>query len=223
MENGFEGAPPPGFEMDHVFHMSNIALPAWFQYLWFIEKGQASGNMYPVGKSLCAWYAGWLASATAILKDKREPMKLLSKAAEDAGCFAELFEIHEPTVSMHPWFSTASENFVYAMNQTLVQNRGDEILIAPAVSETWKNYAFKLACYGNLVVEVGVKDGQLVKLTLLPGKADAALRRTIVLPTALVASSKLNSAVVASMSEKDGKRFVAVRIRGCTDLIEVKC
>ena len=360
MENGYEGAPPPGFWADHVFHMSNIALSAWMQYLytndakylkktgypvvrecarfflafmvyempdgsmfigkctdlerlgparrnpfmtscgaiytmeaaakaasllkvdeteaaawkhaatklreslpnngvryvpyagckeesvaslgglfpyplfdatnslqknaayWFIEKGQRSGNMYPVGKSLCAWYAGWLASALAILEDKQEPVKLLSKAAEGAGCFAEMFEINEPKVSRTPWFSTASGNVVYALNQMLVQSRDDQILIAPAVAETWKDYSFKLACYGNLTAEVVVKDGRLARLSLVSANAANELQRTLVLPASLVSRSTLNKSVVESVSEQNGKQKLMVRFKGHAEVVKVK-
>ena len=56
----------------------------------FVANGKASGNMYPVGKSVCAWYAGWMAAALAALGDQTEPFKLLDKAAEGAGCFGEI-------------------------------------------------------------------------------------------------------------------------------------
>ncbi|MCX6900216.1 MAG: hypothetical protein NT105_16150 [Verrucomicrobia bacterium] len=88
----------------------------------FVANGRASGNMYPVGQSVCAWYAGWMAAALAALGDKTEPIKLLDEAAAGAGCFGEMFEINEAKVSMHPWFSTASGNVVYALNQMLVQS-----------------------------------------------------------------------------------------------------
>jgi len=186
---------------------------------WFIEHGQRSGNMYPVGKSMCAWYAGWLASALAVLEDTREPVKLLSSAAQGAGCFSELFEINEPAVSIKPWFSTASGNVVYAMNQMLVQCRDDRILIAPAVPEEWKDYSFKLACHGNQVAEVAVKGGRLAKLILIPGDADVESERTLVLHDGLLNGVTLNKAVVSNVTTQDSRCRVAVRFKGHADVV----
>ncbi len=149
----------------------------------FVNEGKASGNMYPVGKSMCAWYAGWLASALDLLGDRNEPAKLLKEAANGAGCFSDLFEINEPEVRMHPWFSTASGNYVYAMNQMLVQSKDELIRIAPAVPENWTGFSFKLACYGNLVAEVSVSNGKISKLILIPGDHSKRVKRTIVIPS----------------------------------------
>ena len=186
---------------------------------WFVEHGKQSGNMYPMGKSMCAWYAGWLAAALAVLEDTREPAKLLSSAAEGAGCFAELFEINEPAVSIKPWFSTASGNVVYALNQMLVQSRGDRILIAPAVPEEWKDYSFKLACHGNLAVEVAVKGGRLAKLKLSPGNAGIGLERTVVLRESLLDGASLDQTVVSDVTKENGQCRLAVRLKGPADLV----
>jgi hypothetical protein len=149
----------------------------------FVNEGKASGNMYPVGKSMCAWYAGWLASALDLLGDRIEPARLLKDAANEAGCFSDLFEINEPEVRMHPWFSTASGNYIYAMNQMLVQSTDDLIRIAPAVPESWNDFSFKLACYGNLVAEVKVLDGKIEGLILIPGDSSERIKRTLVIPS----------------------------------------
>jgi len=127
----------------------------------YVKNGRAFGNMYQVGQSVCAWYLGWMAAALAELGDTAEPVKLLLEAAEGAGCFGEMFEINEPKVSRTPWFSTASGNVVYALNQMLVQNRGGQIMIAQGVPAAWKDFAFKLACHGDLAVEAEVKGGGL--------------------------------------------------------------
>ncbi|NLY03084.1 MAG: hypothetical protein GXY83_44100 [Rhodopirellula sp.] len=186
---------------------------------WFIEHGKQSGNMYPMGKSMCAWYAGWLAAALAVLEDTREPATLLSSAAEGAGCFGELFEINEPAVSIKPWFSTASGNVVYALNQMLVQSRDDRIHIAPAVPEEWKDYSFKLACHGNLSVEVAVKGGRLARLTLCPGNADLDLKRTVVLRESLLDGVAFGKNIVPSVTEENGQCWLAVRFRGPKELV----
>ena len=185
----------------------------------FVTNGRASGNMYPVGNSVCAWYAGWMAAALAALGDRIEPIKLLDEAAAGAGCFAEMFEINEAKVAMHTWFSTASGNIVYALNQILVQSRGEQIRIAPAVPETWKDFSFKLACHGNLAVEVVVKGGRLAKLMLLPNDANATHRRTLVLPSSLVSKALLNSAVVKTTTSKGSNSLIVVEFKGPTNLI----
>jgi hypothetical protein len=187
--------------------------------LHFVAKGRASGNMYPVGNSVCAWYAGWMAAALASLGETTEPVKLLSEAAEGAGCFAQLFEINEANVAMRPWFATASGNVVYALNQVLAQSRGDQILLARAVPEAWEEFAFKLACHGDLAVDVSVRNGRLAKLTLLPGVANVELQRTLVLPERLVNEATLNRAAVSSMTTQGGCRRIAVRFRGQVDVV----
>lgn len=185
----------------------------------FVTNGRASGNMYPVGNSVCAWYAGWMAAALAALGDRTEPVKLLDEAAAGAGCFGEMFEINEPKVAMHPWFSTASGNVVYALNQMLVQCRGEQIRIAPAVPEAWKEFSFKLACHGNLAVEVAVKDGRFTKLMLLPGDANVTHLRKLVLPSSLVGEGPLNSPSIKATTSKGSNLLVAIEFKGPTNLI----
>ena len=125
----------------------------------FVKNSAGFGNMYPVGKSVSAWYGGWMAAALAALGDKTEAVNQLSQVAEGTGCFAEVFEINEEKVVMKPWFSTAAGNYVYALNQVLLQCRDEQILIAPAVPDAWKEFSFKLPCYGNLVATIVVKEG----------------------------------------------------------------
>ncbi len=188
----------------------------------FVTHGRASGNMYPVGNAVCAWYAGWMAAALAALGDTEEPVKLLSEAAEGAGCFAELFEINEAAVSKNPWFSTGAGNVVYALNQMLLQCRDDEIRIAAAVPESWNDYAFKLACYGNLVAEVAVENGRLARLTLAPGNEETECQRTLLIPSRLVDEATFDKAVVQSVSDKGANKAVAVRFKGPTEVVRRK-
>ncbi|MBU4459319.1 MAG: hypothetical protein KJ579_02025 [Verrucomicrobia bacterium] len=188
----------------------------------FVAHGKVSGNMYPMGQSVCAWYAGWMASALAMLGDTAKPATLLREAAEGAGCFGELFEINEANVSMRPWFATASGNFVYALNQMLVQCRGGEVRIAPAVPNEWTDYAFKLACHGDLLAEVTVSGGRLARLSLLPGDVAAESRRTLVVPKALLEGVRTDAMAVTGVEERDGCCRIAVRIRGRTDVVAAK-
>jgi len=185
----------------------------------YLKNGRAFGNMYQTGTSVCAWYLGWMAAALAELGDKSEPVKMLDEAASGAGCFGEMFEINEEKVSRTPWFSTASGNIVYALNQMLVQNREDRILIAQGAPEAWKEYAFKLACHGDLAVEADVKGGHLVRLTLLPGDAAREQRRTVVVPAGLVDEAVLNKAVVKSVTAQGENKRIELRIKGRTELL----
>ena len=177
----------------------------------FVANGKASGNMYPVGQSVCAWYAGWMAAALAALGDKTEPVKLLDEAAATAGCFGEMFEINEAKVSMHPWFATASGNVVYALNQMLVQSRGDQIWIAPAVPAEWNDFSFTLPCHGNIVATVTVKHGRLAELTLVPGDTNASIKRTLVIPERLVDERHLDKQMVSSTTTQNGNRRLVVQ------------
>ena len=79
----------------------------------FCETETSFGNMYPVGKSICAWYAGWKSIAFTRLGRKEEARMILEECAADTGCFSELFEIHE--TGSHPWFTTAEGVFLEAV------------------------------------------------------------------------------------------------------------
>ena len=186
----------------------------------YLKNGRAFGNMYQMGSSVCAWYLGWMAAALAELGDRVEPAKMLGEAAAGAGCFGEMFEINEEKVRRCPWFSTASGNIVYALNQMLVQNREERILIAQGVPEGWKDYAFKLACHGDLAVEVEVKGGRLARLTLLPGDAERVQQRTLILPVGLADEAMLNTAIVKEVTVQGGNRRFDVRIKGRTEFVQ---
>jgi len=186
----------------------------------FVREGIHSGNMYPVGKSVCAWYNGWMATALAALGDKKETARLLADTVNGTGCFSEIFEINEEAVVMRPWFSTAEGNFVYALNQMLLQCRDGQILVAPAVPDAWNTYAFKLACFGNLVATVAVNDGRLTELTLTSGDAKQTVQRTLIIPEHLLAGTTLNQAVVTQQTTKDGCRHLDLQFTGRATLLK---
>ncbi len=185
----------------------------------FVAEGRASGNMYPVGNAVCAWYAGWMAAALAELGEQTEPAKLLAEAAAGAGCFGEMFEIHEAAVAMHPWFATASGNVVYALNQMLLQSRGDEIRLAAGVPAAWEQYAFKLAAHGDLVVEAAVSGGRLERLALIPGNAETTHERTLVVPARLLDGVALRRDTVTAVAGEGPYRRLTVRCRGRADVL----
>jgi hypothetical protein len=185
----------------------------------YVKNGRSFGNMYQMGSSVCAWYLGWMAAALAELGDREEPAKMLEEAAAGAGCFGEMFEINEEKVRRCPWFSTASGNIVYALNQMLVQSRDERILIAQGVPEAWKDFAFKLACHGNLTAEVEVKGRKIVRLTLEPGDADRERQRTLVVPAGLIDEAALNKAVVKKVTAQGGNTRIEVRVKGRTEVV----
>lgn len=67
LEDGSE-ATPPGFWLEHVFHVSNIALAAWFQYLYTDDRSYLEKTGYPVIKE-CARF--FLANMVNELPDGR--------------------------------------------------------------------------------------------------------------------------------------------------------
>jgi len=189
----------------------------------YVKNGRSFGNMYQMGTSVCAWYLGWMAAALAELGDREEPARMLGEAAAGAGCFGEMFEINEEKVRRCPWFSTASGNIVYALNQMLVQNRADgTIRLAQGVPEAWKEYAFKLACHGDLAVEAEVRGGRLARLALLPGDATREQRRAVVLPAGLAEESALNRDVVESVTAQGANKRLMVHVKGPTELVRAK-
>ena len=163
----------------------------------------------------------WMASALALLGDKAEPARLMEEAVDGAGCFAEMFEINEPKVSMHPWFSTASGNVVYALNQMLVQSKDKQILIAPAVPDTWKDFSFKLACYGNLVTTVSVSKGRITKLVLSPGNSNTDMMRTLIIPEQYLDKQTIKK-LKPSATIKDGLCYIDIPFKGETTLINLQ-
>jgi hypothetical protein len=168
----------------------------------FVREGRASGNMYPVGNSICAWYSGWIASALALLGDKNETEKLLLEAVSTSGCFSEFFEINEPEVKKRPWFSTASGNYIYAINQMFLQNKERQILIAPAVPDSWENFSFELACYGGLTASVTVKDGLVKKLRLKAGVSNTQQQRTLIIPEKFISKEIIKNLKFPAKIEK---------------------
>lgn len=185
----------------------------------FVKHCGQFGNMYPMGKSVSGWYAGWMASALAVAGDRSEPINRLSQAAQDTGGFGEIFEINEKDVVMHPWFSTAAGNYVYALNQVLLQSQGNQIRIAPAVPESWKKFSFRLPCYGNLVASVAVRNGRIGQLVLMPGDGQKVHRLQVVIPSRLVDLANVNKQATVVPAGPNGCLRLDVQVRGRTSLV----
>lgn len=186
----------------------------------YVANGRAFGNMMSKGKGICPWYAGWMAQTLAVLGERESAAQQLAEAAKGAGYFGELYEVNEPTERTCPWLSTSAGMYVYAVNQMLVQSRGEEIRIAPGIPESWKDFAFKLAVHGDLVVEVVVKSGRVSKLQLVAGDRDAECQRSLLVPAGLVDENALDGAVVHAVKTQDGHRSIDVRFKGSAQVIK---
>jgi len=101
-----------------------------------------------------------------------------------------------------------------------VQNREGRILLARGVPEAWRDYAFKLACHGDLAVEAEVKEGRLVRLALLPGDPSREQRRTIVLPASLAEQVAFNTSSVKSVTRQNGITRLDVHVKGSVELVQ---
>ncbi|HEX2948579.1 MAG TPA: hypothetical protein VHV83_03270 [Armatimonadota bacterium] len=55
LENGEEGT-PPGFWMDHVFHMASIALEAWWLYRYTLDAELLASKGYPIIKACAEFF-----------------------------------------------------------------------------------------------------------------------------------------------------------------------
>lgn len=90
------------------------------------------GNMYPGGKSICTWYAVWMAVAYLRLGDPAKALETLEETAQLTGALSEIYEIHE--FESRPWFTTGEGLFVGAVN---------ELLLSGLLPE-WKDATFLL-------------------------------------------------------------------------------
>jgi len=174
---------------------------AVYDYYKNIDKG---GNMYTVGKGVNAWYAGWMSSALVIFNDKENPAMLLASAAKDTGAFHDTFEINEPhnKVQYHPWFSTGSGNYVYAVSQMLLRPKENgEIMICSSVPDSWNDIDFSLPSFGGLWVNADIKNGKLVSISLeARGEGENGAKRTVVIPARFVEKEK----ILGKYTESDG-------------------
>ena len=63
------------------------------------------GNMYPVGGSLCTWYAGWKALTFHRLGKQEAAEDIVRQMANETGGFSAVYEVGE--IGTNPWFTTA--------------------------------------------------------------------------------------------------------------------
>ena len=136
------------------------------------------GNMVKVGSRICTWYAAWAASAEARLGDGEGARRNLLQAAKSCGCFGEIFEMNEPGLMSIPWCSSPQGTFVQAVNDMLLQCRGDEIRIAPAVPKDWTDYSFRLKAYDDITVDCTCANGR-ISYRLTRGAASSGREKRI--------------------------------------------
>ena len=150
----------------------------------FIDEGRASGNMYPTGSKICAWYAGTMSASMSWMEDRVEPTRWLKEAFSVSGNFGEFYEINEEGCVCHPWFGTAAGNCLYAINRMLLLDRDGSTYLAFTVPSDWRDYSFRLPSLEGDVVSMTVRDGRLVKLSA-DGAKPPAEHRFVVRPEVL--------------------------------------
>ncbi len=153
----------------------------WAGIQEYLACEQKVGNMYATGTGVCAWYQTWKALVFARHKRPGETLDVIRAAAANSGDFGEMYEINDrTTMSIYrPWFTTAAGMLVHSVNEMLLQREENVLFIGPALPESIRDFSFKLAAPGNLVVEAEARDGVLTKLSI----TGAAIENlTVVLP-----------------------------------------
>jgi len=168
-------SPYPIFPPDHE--------PQRKAVLAYMANSSSSGNMYPGGKGVCAWYAAKVALALQMMGESTASFAWLEKIAETRGLFGEYWEINEKGVKqMHPWFATAAGTALSAINGMFVTENEKEMRLGCGVPPSWKDWSFRLPTQQGVAVDMRVRDGRVEKLLLIP-VGDAGDRSlTIVLP-----------------------------------------
>ncbi len=132
---------------------------AWDDYILNEEK---FGNCYAVGKKVSPWYASWKANGFALCHMGKEAYESAVQSLESVGVFGEMYEINEPDKRYRPWFTTAAGVFMSAIHNMLVQCDGETVEILPAYPIE-EDLAFRLAIRGGAILDVEVKNGELVR------------------------------------------------------------
>jgi len=150
----------------------------------YLANENSFGNMYPVGNSVCVWYAAWKGIAFARLGNLAKAYDCVKQACREANCFSEIFEISSP--AMHPWFTTAEGSFVQMLNESLLRSSEGEIEIRDYPG---KDRSFKLAAVGGATLEAEFSDGAAKKLRV---EAKRGYQGKISLPDGRSFELKLN-------------------------------
>ena len=140
----------------------------------FIKNENEYGNMYPVGKSVCVWYAAWKGIVFARMGRSADSDVCIRQIASESNCFSEIFEISDPP--MCPWFCTGEGTFIQMLNESLLQSSDSEIRIMKYPAQ---DYSFRLAARGGIMVELKVVNSLISVLKL---SLRNAYRGNLILP-----------------------------------------
>lgn len=164
--------PFPTFGRDNVFQMNAAKA--------FLEQGKKAGNMYPMGREVCPWYAGTMSVAALRMGDGEAAYRWVDEAWRSAGVWGEYYEINEPGVAVcKPWFMTAAGNCLYAVCKLLVTEEDGEIRIAAGVPKSWEDFSFRLPVSGGRWIEMKAEGGKLAKLSVSDKNGRKAEAKTV--------------------------------------------
>ena len=142
------------------------------------EHESQYGNMYAMGGGVSTWYAAWKACAYARLGDGDRTLAALKQAAKPTGCFDEICEISEKDILYRPWFTTSAGVYVTAVAHMLLRAEGDTWYAAPAVPDSWTDFAFCLPGTGGRFLRFEVKGGKVERCEII-GKGRGKIRLVI--------------------------------------------
>ncbi len=142
---------------------------------YFADNIVSAGNMVPMGKGVCSWYASWTGCALASIGDGEGAWNSLHKAAQGMGLFAEPWEILE--IGSHPWFVSAGANYLTALASLLVgqDENSKQVRLAWAVPVSLREYSFCLPVYGGGWVELAVDGDRIAHFEHSPGDREFIL------------------------------------------------
>jgi trehalose/maltose hydrolase-like predicted phosphorylase len=110
-------------------------------------------------------------------------------------------------------------DYIYGINQMLIQCEEDTIRISPAVPDTWNDYSFHLACYGNLTATVSVKKGKITALTLTAPESATETYRTLIIPDQMIDIKKINKKAMLSIDTDNNNHHIYVKLNNKTSII----
>ena len=153
----------------------------------YLDNASTTGNMYPVGKNICPWYAAWAANALLRMGEAPEAADYLRKAAASAGAFDLLYEINEPGIFVsHPWCTEPPSNYVQGVMELLCRSEKETLLICSGLENTWKDLSFTIHAPDDLSVSAEMKNGKIVFLKISAGTCYSGETTRVRLPGQVV-------------------------------------
>ncbi len=163
----------------------------------YLAHEDVFGNMYETGKGVCSWYSCWKAVAFDRLGQGERALEAISYVAGTAGDFYEVYEINnkESNTYWHPWFTTAAGMYIHAINEALVCSEGDIVHLFNGLSDDFlkkgTNIKFRLAAYGDIVIECEIREAKIVALRAVGGKRCEKKELFVTLPEILGGNRRL--------------------------------